>query len=285
MPTYTVDHQSLHSPCWCGESSFKNFPLGKFKSCRVIRCVSCGMLRTFPEPSPDSLRIKYSSVTEKYSPQADQSSTRDLFEGFGDGIVRSIEEFCPSRGKLLDVGCNLGYTMAAAQRRGWHVEGLEINPDVHATLQAKGYKVHKRPLEDRDLAESSYDALVAEQVLEHVPRPIHFLEAARRVVRPNGVISLGMPCFLGPIPLMLKRDEWYALLPDEHIWQFSEGSLKRLARSMGFKVLKYRRGCSDFAGRPSVRPKAAARFLLYKAISAFGLGDFNSILLRNIKSA
>ena len=64
---YLVDGKHLFHPCWCGETAFVDNAFGKYNTCTVIRCVACGQLRTFPEPSAESLEVIYSPATEKYS--------------------------------------------------------------------------------------------------------------------------------------------------------------------------------------------------------------------------
>lgn len=45
-----------------------------------------------------------------------------------------------------------------------------------------------------DVADNSYDRLIATHVLEHVPRPHEVLQEWARVVRPGGTLSIVLPC-------------------------------------------------------------------------------------------
>jgi SAM-dependent methyltransferase len=240
-------------------------------------------MRTFPEPAPESLGQKYSAASFKYSPEADTEQQRVLFTQFSQRILDTIHKYCSPPGRLLDVGCNHGNLLRIASDRGWSVAGLEVNPDVASYATMQGFDVQNAFLEANTLPSNNFDVLVAECVLEHVPNPVQFLEAARRVVRPHGIIYIGVPCFLGPIPLFLKRDSWYSLLPDEHIWQFSERSLKNLVRSLGLQILKTQRGCSDFRGSLTLHPKSWARYFIYTLPRVSGMGDFVNVVLRNSK--
>jgi ubiquinone/menaquinone biosynthesis C-methylase UbiE len=42
--------------------------------------------------------------------------------------------------------------------------------------------------------DNSFDRLIATHVLEHLPNPVNALKEWNRVVRPNGIISLVLPC-------------------------------------------------------------------------------------------
>ena len=124
------------------------------------------------------------------------------------------------------------------------------------------------------------------QVLEHIHEPGPFLGAIKRVLRPGGVLFVGTRCFWSVIPLVLQRQRWYALLPDEHVWQFSKESLRRLLVSHGFPVIHFQRGCSAFWGKPSVlKPKSWLRYLLYKSVKLAGQGDFLIFVVVNEKQS
>ena len=69
-----------------------------------------------------------------------------------------------------------------ARQRGWNVEGLEINKDNARHMGEQGFKVFDKPLEEcDDIADDQYDALVINQVLEHVRAVNPFLEPIKRV--------------------------------------------------------------------------------------------------------
>jgi hypothetical protein len=87
--TYSVDGKRLFNPCWCGGTAFVDNFLGRYKTCSVIRCLQCGQLRTFPEPSADSLEVIYSPATEKYSEDGFNAERDALFTGFGGDVVRT----------------------------------------------------------------------------------------------------------------------------------------------------------------------------------------------------
>jgi len=278
---YSVDGQRLFHPCWCGGIAFVDNFLGQYKTCSVVRCLQCGQLRTFPEPSAESLEVIYSQATEKYSETGFNAERDALFSGFGEDVVRNLSPFLPPNARLLDVGCNMGHLLFAARKAGWKADGLEINKGLVPTLRSNGFTIYDTFLETANIAPATYDVLVANQVLEHVPEPLEFLNAAKRVVKPGGIIFLSLPCYWSPYPVILKRDNWYSLLPEEHIWQFSRSNLISLLEKSALNVLDYKRGCSDYAGKLTPNPKSWLRYAIYKWPKWFGLGDFHNVVLRN----
>lgn len=97
------------------------------------------------------------------------------------------------RGRLLDVGCgNKPYRQLFSQVDEYL--GLELDtPENRSTKQADlFYDGMHFPVADR-----SFDAILCNQVLEHVFQPEAFLAEIRRTLRPGGVLILTVP-FLWP---------------------------------------------------------------------------------------
>jgi SAM-dependent methyltransferase len=253
-----------------------------FQTCRVVRCTACRQLKTSPEPTVSAQL--YSQRSSKYALAGLADPLRaGLWRGISSGIVSKLEQFSPEKGRLLDVGCNLGDLLMVARERGWSPEGLEINSENACYLEQRGFTMHRTYLEQAAIEDNRFDAVVINHVLEHVPEPNEFLRSVRRVLRPGGLLFVGVPCFWSPIPLLFKRDTWYALVPDEHVWQFSTGSLKGLLRSHRFSTIWLNRGCSAFWGRLTLKPKEVVRWIVYRSVALLGQGDFVNVIARNVK--
>jgi 2-polyprenyl-3-methyl-5-hydroxy-6-metoxy-1,4-benzoquinol methylase len=82
-----------------------------------------------------------------------------------------LEQFLPKKGRLLDVGCNLGDLLVVARERGWSPEGLEINRENACYLEEQGFAVHRTHLEQAAIEDNRFDAVVINQVLEQVAEP------------------------------------------------------------------------------------------------------------------
>jgi len=277
---YRVDGKDIFHPCWCGSDRFVDNIFGQYKNCRVVRCVACGQLRTFPEPNPEALVEIYSPETAKYSEAGFDSGRDEEFAFFGNKVLAKVARHREGPGLLLDIGCNMGHQMRVARSVGWDAHGLEINQGVVPLLRKDGFTVYDTFLEEAPIPDNTYDLVIGNQILEHVPEPTRFLAAAARVLKPGGLLFLSLPCYWSPYPVLFKRDSWYALLPEEHIWQFSQSSLLRLIASSGLDLVEYRRECSQFGGRISANPRSWPRFLIHRFVAGAHLGDFHSVLCR-----
>lgn len=105
---------------------------------------------------------------------------------------------------FLDIGCGAGYSMLRAEQdRGCKVSGIDPNPYEHgvnrlweqASTDAGSSELNivagsgeNLPFED-----AQFDVVYSSHVLEHVNDEQQFLREAKRVLKPDGTLILGVP--------------------------------------------------------------------------------------------
>ncbi len=192
----------------------------------VYRCGSCGLGFTWPQPQ--ELADQYDST------YFDLYRRRRPFRlKRADSRLRRIE-LLMDPGKLLDIGCSLGYFVEAANARGWQASGVEISPFAAEEARRMGLDVKTGTLEEANLPAESLDCVTMWDVLEHVPDPTRHMLEVRRILRPRGLVVVGTPD-LGHIQFRLKRERWRHLKPAEHIFYFSGPNINMLLRRTGFE--------------------------------------------------
>jgi SAM-dependent methyltransferase len=221
---------------------------GRFE---VLRCRECGVGRT--DPVPEDLGAYYPAdryysyappqpptplgrarVRRKYGLRADSTSGR-LLSGLS---ARRLSPGLPPGppGDLLDVGCGSGQTLLALRDVGWRCSGVEIDATAVAAAHAAGLEsVRQGDLLDAAHAAETFDVVRFWHVLEHLHSPRQQLLEARRVLRPGGALVVGVPNFASLLS-RLTGDRWFNLDVPRHLWHFTPGSLRRLARECGFDV-------------------------------------------------
>jgi ubiquinone/menaquinone biosynthesis C-methylase UbiE len=119
-----------------------------------------------------------------------------------------IERVMPVGGLLLlDIGCGDGGLTVATRKRGCHVVAVDSSAAAlrraQARISARGMSTCliqgcglKLPLES-----NSFDIVVLQDVIEHVPDPLLLVKEAFRVTRMGGLcyISAANPHFIGHI--------------------------------------------------------------------------------------
>ncbi len=195
----------------------------------VYRCRQCGL--AFTHPLPHKLYEQYDSgYFELYRRRRAFRLKR------ADARLRQIE-LIMRPGKLLDIGCSLGYFLEAANARGWDACGIDVSAYAVNEARKLGLNAHVGDLEQIGFESSSFDCVTMWDVLEHVPDPTKHMREVRRVLVSGGLVVIGTPN-VDHFAFRLKRDKWRHLKPAEHVYYFGRSSVETLLRKTGFRPIK-----------------------------------------------
>jgi SAM-dependent methyltransferase len=207
--------------CFCGSTRYRALLEGGYDRLAlrnydftVVRCLDCGLARTLPVPDVSQYERGYSLTTEN-----------GRFVGArADAWSEAIAEYVWARtsGKrLLDIGCHVGNLVVAAEACGFAAEGIDLDPVATEEARRLGRRVHTGRVED---LEGSYDAVVMNQVLEHVLDLRSFLSAVVRLLAPGGRFFVFVPYYAGLVPILMGR-HWIGWAPRQHVWHFTPATL------------------------------------------------------------
>jgi SAM-dependent methyltransferase len=136
-------------------------------------------------------------------------------------------------GSVLDVGVGSGSLLETLQSSGFEAQGCDAVPAMAAAAaRATGLSVHAGPLETLD-APGEFDAVVLNHVLEHTATPVALLTAARRLLRPKGILHIAVP----------NVSSWEAHLPGwtsyepYHLVYFEPSTLRNVVERAGLRVI------------------------------------------------
>ncbi|MGH2692594.1 MAG: class I SAM-dependent methyltransferase [Actinomycetota bacterium] len=123
-------------------------------------------------------------------------------------------------GTVLDAGCGEGYGSAILSRRAHRVVSLDLDRPTltHARQRYRSPSFVRGDVSDLPLADSSVDAVVALQVIEHLADARGFLREARRTLRPGGPLVLTTP----------NRATFPGGLNPFHVHEYDAAELKEL---------------------------------------------------------
>ena len=194
----------------------------------VFQCPKCAL--AFTHPRPEAIADQYDeSYFGLYRRRREFRLRR------GDARCRTIE-LIKAPGRVLDIGCSLGYFVEAANARGWQASGVEISPYASEEARKLGLDVRTGTLEEASYADGSFDCVTMWDVLEHVPDPTQHMLEVRRILADGGLVVIGTPD-LGHRMFRAKRERWRHLKPAEHIFYFQQSSMSRLLAKTGFDAV------------------------------------------------
>jgi SAM-dependent methyltransferase len=145
--------------------------------------------------------------------------------------VAYINRLAP--GRILDVGCGLGYLLSAVDER-WEKHGIELSRFAAEYASREGL-VHVGDLRSANYPTHHFDVLVLYHVIEHMHDPVAEIEEIFRVLRPGGALIVGTPDF--DSACARRYGEKYRMLNDQtHVSLFTRESLERFLWDHGFCV-------------------------------------------------
>jgi SAM-dependent methyltransferase len=242
-----MDAQRKNLPCnLCGSINANVvFEAGLAQASRVVKCDQCGLMYASPRAKlPDQEEI--AAYDPEFTKNARENS-RDRYEK-EELQVRDYEDsraylrkVYPQRGRLLEIGCSMGFLLAKFSDDGWEVEGIEPNRGYCEFVEEyHGIKASPTILEEANWPDASVDVVVMLHVIEHVPDPLHTLEEIFRVLKPGGSLVIETPRY-DSLMFRLLRHRERSISCDGHIYFFTTATLREMCIKAGFqfKFVKY----------------------------------------------
>jgi SAM-dependent methyltransferase len=191
-----------------------------------------------PQPSWNDLEPYYNISYDPYDPMhgSNADDDREIEEAKRRGTFRHIP--VPTGRRLLDVGCGAGWFLRISKKLGAIEQGVE--PSEHAARLARqqGLSVFHGTLEsyvEQAPANTQFDIITANHVIEHVPAPVDTLRAMKRLLSPGGFAWIAVPNASYPICRSLKG-RWHSSDLPYHLMHFTPSSIAEAGRRAGLKV-------------------------------------------------
>jgi 2-polyprenyl-3-methyl-5-hydroxy-6-metoxy-1,4-benzoquinol methylase len=211
------------------------------KPFHVLKCAHCGLIFVDPIPELSLLANHYDAGYYAGWLGNQREERRRMWQRRLKTIERRFRT-----GSLLDVGCATGAFLQLAQNSGWEIRGTEYS--TYAAKFARGLlkvDIYCGHLMDAHYEASFFDVVTFWHVLEHVNDPMRYLQEARRILKPSGLLVIAVPNVNDyvmqiayrivkgrPLKLFSKDDR------EIHLYHFSAETLRNYLRKAGFECLK-----------------------------------------------
>jgi len=221
-----------------GRDHIYNLP-GEFS---VVRCCTCGLMRTNPRPTQETMGFFY---PDNYGPYLSTqvecleqnrrrfSTLRKLVQRFLVLNTTCLPIMLP--GRMLEIGCASGSYMHEMSKRGWAVEGIEFSPKAAEAARALGYKVNIGNLESARAPKEPYDLIVGWMVLEHLHEPVLALRNLHDWTKLGALLAVSVPN-AGALQFRLFSNKWYPLQLPTHLFHFTPETVRMVLAKGGWEV-------------------------------------------------
>jgi SAM-dependent methyltransferase len=139
------------------------------------------------------------------------------------------------RGKLLELGCAYGFFLMEAARY-FDVAGIELSAEAAAHGRRAGLNVSQGMADVASLQRiGQVDIIVLFDVIEHLPQPRETVALCCQHLNPGGIIVITTGDF-GSTAARLAGARWRLMTPPQHLWFFTQESMRRLSTGLGLAV-------------------------------------------------
>jgi SAM-dependent methyltransferase len=241
-----------HIGCPLCDGAPRSRPYHEERGYAAVQCERCGLVYVTPRPTEAEMKRLYEGQDTHVDVAAQiQKRHRKLAEARS--MLRCIQRFARA-GRLLEIGPGAGYLLDTARAAGFDGVGLDINRHFASFARgALGLQVIEGTLRTARFEPATFDVVVHRNVLSHLAYPVDELARMRDLLRPGGVMVFETGN-VAELPSAIFRGTEALALPD-HLFHFSEATLRRLLERTGFACLDVERR----AELGSLAPLLAAR--------------------------
>lgn len=259
----------------------------------MLRCRQCGLVYLDHLPSENALRDFYSEHYYFDGGYQDYIAEKPFIQLNGRARLREIVRM-RGTGRLLEIGCALGFFLEEARKAGFDVNGVEISPyGSRYAREELGLPVMTGTLESCDYPKSSFDVVVMWDVIEHLAYPRKVLKRVGELMKPDGLLVF-TTVDAGSLYARLMGKGWHLYDIPEHLVYYDRRTVQKALDDTGFAACRITNNGNRYAvgymlyrleamyGKRFFRPlrSACERLRLAHAIVPVNLGDLMTVYAR-----
>lgn len=249
----------------------------------VVECFHCKLV--YANPKPKNAEENYHGNVDVYFQEArlifsgKKTHHRDknyLYE------INKIKKY-KSKGKLLDIGCNMGFFLRKARQEGFEVTGVEPSPPLSKiAFEQFKLKVVNSYFVKGVFQEEQFDVITMIDVFEHVTNPRELLQVASETIKKDGILCIKVPnanynILKFHIAKLLKKENEHDIFNAyEHVGHYSKATMKNMLLNNGFTIDKV---IVPIPIHPPVWAQLTGHYFQYPSPKIL---DFKRILIRNL---
>lgn len=207
---------------------------GRFE---LFHCRECGHSFLRNEFGQEDLVKLYT----QYYPRREYDSTQQQLQRNGPlrawwhGERRSAFRWVDRPGRVLDIGCGAGQSLAYLRAKGCEVRGVEADEESRAFAVEQGFEIDAGTFNPQVYEPEEFDYVTMDQVIEHMIDPIDALRGVASILKPGGKLIMSTPnaSGWGRVVFGARWINWHA---PYHLNFFSRDSMRRACNEVGLQV-------------------------------------------------
>jgi SAM-dependent methyltransferase len=157
------------------------------------RCKACNVWWLDPIPGAEELAQYF-----KVSGPTDDSAAEAKFVVNRHGVLKLVAARLKDvvrGGRILDVGCAVGYFLSAffLRDKDWEAHGIEVSPQSVGRAEARGIQMRTGTLVSAGYPDSYFDAVTILDTFCYFTDPHRELVEVQRILKPGGLLAIELP--------------------------------------------------------------------------------------------
>lgn len=210
---------------------------------QLAQCQDCGHTATSPRLSEADLPALYGtyyprksiSATEIAKEAAKLGQPFAKFRRWWNGTGNQGQYTVRPGEVMLDVGCGGGTSLLEAKALGATAFGIEADPNVKSIAEDLSLNIHFGSWQDKPFPEQSFDLIILNQVIEHLPDPDKALQTLSERLTPDGRMVLVFPN-TASLWRRLFGPRWINWHIPYHLHHFDRKSFARMVQQCNLEI-------------------------------------------------
>lgn len=233
----------------CGSTAFSQLASSidfEYGTCenefKFIRCSDCCLVYLRTRPDVTELSVIY---PKDYIPHRFNEHLGPLISRLRNFVqkrkVRSIAPYAHPGAVIVDVGPGSGELLRILRDLGdptWRLYGIDFADEAIENVNRLGLETVKARFEEVEWSDTPPQAIIMNQVIEHLEDPAFAVAKAYEMLAPGGVLCVETPCVDSWDARLFRERYWGGWHTPRHWVLYEEKTLKALMRSRGFEVVE-----------------------------------------------
>ncbi len=207
----------------------------------LVKCLKCQVVFQEAFPLKEIFNIKKIDYQKDYFLKDYEKQYQKTYVGDRENIdrlnnarIKIIKKFIQG-GKLLDIGCALGFFLDIAKENGFETFGNDIS--LYATKKISQHTVIKGDFLKAKIPYASFQVITLWFVIEHFLVLDELLKKIAQHQEVGGVLAFSTPNGKG-LSARFAEDDFLTNSPMDHYFILSSKNIKKLLKKYDYRLLK-----------------------------------------------